>query len=89
MYQYPIDIDWSTKEIIDVVNFFEKIEAVYEKGVERDQLMAAYRRFKEIVPGIAEEKRIGREFEEVSGYSLYRAVKKGKEGKSGDIIKLS
>lgn len=88
MYQYPIDLDWTTKEIIDVIHFYGKIEEAYEKGVPRDQLMAAYRRFKEIVPSKAEENRLGREFEEVSGYSLYKVMKKGKEGKEGDIIKL-
>ncbi|NEU35490.1 hypothetical protein GN156_33080, partial [bacterium LRH843] len=37
-YQYPISLDWSTEEIIDVVKFFESIEKAYEKGIEREQL---------------------------------------------------
>jgi len=87
-YQYPIDTDWSTEEIIDVISFFQAVEKVYEKGLERDQFMAAYRRFKEIVPSIAQEKTHCNEFEEISGYSSYRAVKAAKAAESGAKIKL-
>lgn len=78
-YQYPISLDWSTDEIVDVIKFFECIEKAYEKGIERSVLMAAYRRFKEIVPSKAEEKTICNEFEEVSGYMAYKVVKKAKD----------
>ena len=53
-YQYPIDYRWSTEEIVDVIKFFEAIESAYEKGIEREEVMKAYRRFKEIVPSKAE-----------------------------------
>ncbi|MGD6964887.1 UPF0223 family protein [Rossellomorea vietnamensis] len=86
-YQYPFSLDWSTEEVIDVVGFFQSIEKAYEQGIERDKLMEAYKRFKEIVPGKAEEKRICNEFEESSGYSSYRAVKRMKESDS-NIIKM-
>ncbi|MFD2359973.1 UPF0223 family protein [Saccharococcus thermophilus] len=55
-YSYPFSYDWSTQEIIDVIKFFEAIETVYEKGMEREKLMNVYRRFKEIVPSKSEEK---------------------------------
>lgn len=87
-YQYPIDYSWSTDEIVDVIKFFEAIEKAYEKGIERDELMKVYRRFKEIVPSIAEEKTVCGEFEEISGYSSYRTIKKAKEATSGDKIKM-
>jgi uncharacterized protein YktA (UPF0223 family) len=87
-YSYPISYDWTTQEIIDVIKFFEAIERSYEKGIEREQLMNAYRRFKEIVPSKSEEKKLCGEFEEMSGYSSYRAVKKAKEAKNGDFIKM-
>jgi uncharacterized protein YktA (UPF0223 family) len=85
-YQYPIDYNWSTEEIVDVIKFFETIESAYEKGIERDVVMNMYRRFKEIVPSKAEEKKICGEFEEISGYSSYRTIKKAKESSSGDRI---
>lgn len=87
-YQYPIDHDWSTEEIVDVIHFFETIEHAYEKGVNREQLLSVYRRFKEIVPSKAQEKNLCSEFEEVSGYSAYRTIKKGKESDLGAIIRM-
>ncbi|WP_400247002.1 UPF0223 family protein [Niallia sp. JL1B1071] len=88
-YQYPIDIDWSTDEIITVVKFFECIEKAYEKGVEKAELMEQYRAFKIIVPGKAQEKKVCDEFEEVSGYSTYRTIKKAKEAADGSRIKMA
>lgn len=85
-YQYPIDYHWSTEEIVDVIKFFEAIERAYESGIGRDELMEIYRRFKEIVPGKAEEKKICGEFEELSSYSAYRAIKKAKEASSTEKI---
>ncbi|NPC92424.1 UPF0223 family protein [Bacillus sp. WMMC1349] len=87
-YQYPMNEDWSTEEAIEVIAFFQTIERAYEKGVERDVLMSAYRRFKEIVPGKAEEKKLCNQFEEASEYSPYQAVKKAKEQTEDDKIKL-
>lgn len=88
-YQYPIDYTWSTDEIVDVIHFFHCIENAYEKGVDRDALLQAYRRFKEIVPGKAQEKTMFNEFEEASGYAAYLAVKSMKEKESGQKVKIA
>ena len=87
-YQYPIDYHWTTDEIVDVIKFYEAIERAYEKGIDRDELMAIYRRFKEIVPSKAEEKTICGEFEDISGYSSYRTIKKAKDAAPGDRISM-
>jgi uncharacterized protein YktA (UPF0223 family) len=87
-YQYPLDHTWSTEEIIDVIHFFEQIEQAYEKGIERERLMAAYRRFKEVVPSKSEEKQLFAQFEEESGYSSYRTVKKAREASEGDKVRM-
>ena len=87
-YSYPLSTDWSTQEMVDVVKFFEAVEAAYEKGVKREAFMAAYRRFKEIVPSQAEEKTICREFEQASGYVSYKAVKLAKELADGQVIRV-
>ncbi|MBO9130318.1 UPF0223 family protein [Bacillus sp. 165] len=87
-YQYPLDYHWSTKEIVDVIKFYESVEQAYEQGISRLQLMDAYRRFKEIVPSKAEEKKIDAAFEEITGYSLYRAVQKAKTKEIEKIIKM-
>lgn len=87
-YQYPIDYTWSTDEIVDVIHFYECIEKAYEKGIDRDLSLQAYRRFKEVVPGKAQEKTLFNEFEEVSGYVPYQAVKEIKQTGSGEKIKV-
>lgn len=86
-YTYPFSIDWSTEEIVDVVQFFEAIEKAYEKGIKREELMKKYRRFKEIVPSIAEEKTYFRDFEKESGYASYPIIKQMKEKDDSTIIK--
>ncbi|MFS1518217.1 UPF0223 family protein [Bacillus sp. SM2101] len=85
-YQYPISYDWNTNEIVDVVRFFETIEHAYEKGIAKETLMEAYRVFKKVVPSKAEEKKLCKEFEEISGYSSYHTVKKAKEAITNDAI---
>lgn len=86
-YTYPFSLDWSTEEIVDVVQFFEAIEKAYENGIKREDLMNRYRRFKEIVPSIAEEKTYFREFEKESGYVSFTIIKKMKEQSDNAIIK--
>lgn len=86
-YTYPFSLDWSTEEIVDVVQFFEAIEKAYENGIKREDLMNRYRRFKEIVPSIAEEKTYFREFEKESGYVSFTIIKKMKEQSDNAVIK--
>lgn len=87
-YSYPFSTDWSTEEVIDVVSFFEAIEQAYEKGILKETLMERYRRFKEIVPGKADEKRICNEFEEASGYSSYQVVQRMKKASEQTKIRM-
>lgn len=87
-YQYPISLDWSTDEVVDVVNFFQCVEKAYEKGIDRQDFLAVYHRFKQVVPAKSEEKRLCGEFEKASGYSCYKAVKKAGELKQGEKLKM-
>lgn len=86
-YEYPIDIDWSKEEIVNVVELWRQIELAYEKGIDREKFLEQYDLFKEVVPSKGEEKRWGNRFEELSGYSLYRVAKAARES-SGNKIKL-
>jgi len=86
-YSYPLRSDWSTDEIITVIDFFELVEKAYEDGILQEKVMAAYRLFKKIVPSKSEEKTLFKEFEDASGYSSYRIIKAATEGRKGDIIK--
>nr|WP_106783965.1 UPF0223 family protein [Lysinibacillus timonensis] len=87
-YSYPISPDWTTDEIISIIQFFEGIEKAYEKGIKREDMLALYRRFKEIVPSQSEEKSVFREFEEVSGYISYQVIKQTKELEDGQIVRV-
>ncbi|MGM0837442.1 MAG: UPF0223 family protein [Bacillota bacterium] len=87
-FSYPISYDWTTDEIVDVIAFYEVVEQAYAKGIDRDQLMSVYRRFKEIVPGKAQERNLANEYEELSGFSAYQTIKKAKSLESGDKVKM-
>lgn len=77
-YRYPLDMSWSTEELASVLSFLNDVEQAYEAKIAAEKILTSYQQFKKIVPSKAEEKRIGREFEVVSGYSLYRAVQAAK-----------
>ncbi|WP_411843952.1 UPF0223 family protein [Salinicoccus sp. HZC-1] len=87
-YSYPIDVDWTTEEIIVVVQFFETVEQAFDQGVSSDILNENYRRFKNVVPSKAEEKTIFREFKQSSGIEAYQAVKQLKEIEEEQTIKV-
>lgn len=87
-YQYPLRADWTTEEIVKVIDFFTKVEQAYESHVERDEFMNYYREFKTVVPSMAEEKTLCKEFEESSNYVAFRVVKAAKDGKKGDMLKM-
>ncbi|GGK04198.1 UPF0223 protein [Lentibacillus kapialis] len=87
-YHYPLDDSWSKQEIIDVVHFFSLVEQAYEKQVDRDKLLAAYRKFKQIVPAKSEEKAYFREFEHASGYAGFPVVKKARNTEQ-QTVKMS
>ncbi|WP_053366053.1 UPF0223 family protein [Bacillus sp. FJAT-27245] len=87
-YQYPIDYTWTTDETVQVIQFFQAVEEAYETGIGRDEFMSSYRKFKKIVPGKSEEKKLCGEFEELSGYSSYKAVMKAKELPEGGKLRI-
>lgn len=86
-YTYPLDYDAPYDEMIAIINMFQVVEKAYETGIEASQVMKTYQTFKTYIKSIGEEKRLGRDFESVSGYSLYKVVQKAKESRGK--IKLS
>lgn len=87
-YSYPIDPSWTTAELETVISLLNKVEAAYEGGVPRQQLLKAYRGFKKVVPAKSEEKQIGRQFYEASGYQPYDVVQQARQSEQ-KIIKLT
>lgn len=84
-YAYPLDPSWSTDEITAVLHFLTQVEKAYEGQVAAEQVLLAYRAFKQVVPAKAQEKQIDRAFEEASGYSSYRVVQQAKAKGKGMI----
>ena len=78
-YQYPLDLDWTTDEMVIVMKMWEDLERANEKGINNEAFLKTYQQFKTVVKSIGEEKRLGREFEKASGYSLYRTVQQEKK----------
>ncbi|HBI1694564.1 UPF0223 family protein [Enterococcus faecalis] len=84
-YQYPLDLDWTTEEMVIVTNMWTAVEQANETGLPVDKFLTTYQQFKTVVKSIGEEKRLGREFENASGYSLYRTLQRAKKQGSGKL----
>lgn len=84
-YQYPLDFEWNQAEMIKVMTMWEVVEKAYEGDIEAKKVLETYQAFKTVVPSIAEERRLGKEFEQISSYSLYHVVKLAKEVKLGKV----
>lgn len=84
-YQYPLDLDWTTDEMVIVTDMWSAVEAANESGIDSSSFLTKYKQFKTVVKSIGEEKRLGNEFQKVSGYSLYRTVQQAKKQDSGRL----
>ncbi len=84
-YSYPIDPDWSTEEIMQVIDFFQQVEEAYESGTSSEKVQSTYKKFKQVVPSKSEEKTLFKEFEKKSGYVPYDVVKKANQQEEGTI----
>lgn len=86
-YSYPLDEDWTTEEIVAVVEFFGAVETGYDEGIEAGQLKGHYKNFKQVVPAKSEEKTLFKEFKERSGFEPFTLVRQLKGSEDGDILK--
>lgn len=84
-YQYPIDLDWTTEEMVIVTDMWTAVEQANETGINVDIFLAKYYAFKKVIKSIGEEKRLGHEFEKLSGYSLYRTLQQAKRQETGKL----
>ncbi|MGX7264176.1 UPF0223 family protein [Enterococcus crotali] len=84
-YQYPLDLDWTTAEMVIVTNMWSAVEQANETGIDTNAFFNTYKEFKTVVKSIGEEKRLGNEFQKASGYSLYRTLQQAKKQESGRL----
>lgn len=80
-FSYPLASDWTTDEIVTVTTFYGLIEDAYElsKGVQVNALLSAYADFKKVVPSKSQEKQLGKQYEQLTGYSWYQTLKTARE----------
>ena len=78
MYSYPIDYElFNQDEIVKLIEFFSMIEDVNEsKKVDKDKVLKKYNEYRKIINSMSLEKQIDRDFQKVSGYSIYKTIKK-------------
>lgn len=84
-YSYPIDEEWTSDELKIVIRLFNRVEDAYEIGVNRQKLLSAYQAFQQTLNSRSYEKRLSRQFEQVSGYSIYLAVKEAQSTSQNTI----
>ena len=84
-YSYPIDPDWATDEIVNVIGLFQKVEEAYEQGTRPKDILQAYKEFKKVVPSKAEEKTLFKDFEKKSGFIPFQVIKKARAAGDGKI----
>ncbi|MGX7150608.1 UPF0223 family protein [Enterococcus ureasiticus] len=84
-YQYPLDLDWTTDEMVIVTNLWSAVEQANETGIDTQTFLNTYKEFKTVVKSIGEEKRLGNEFQKASGYSLYRTLQQAKKQNVGRL----
>ncbi|WP_034550597.1 UPF0223 family protein [Carnobacterium funditum] len=78
-YSYPMDYDWTKDEMTKVINLWRAVELAYEMGITKEAFLTSYRQFKEVIPSIGEEKKWSRQFESISGYSVYAVHQEAKK----------
>lgn len=77
MYNYPIDYDlFTADEVTIIVDFLSLIEDLNEKKVVNPTVFSRkHKDYRNIVNSQSMEKKIDRDFEKASGYSIYKTIK--------------
>lgn len=76
-YSYPIDYSmFNTEEIIVIINFLNKIEIANESKIDAIDLKNAYIKYINVLNSKKLEKQIDKDFEKISGYSIFKTMKK-------------
>ncbi len=79
MYSYPIDYDlYNPDEVIKLVEFYALVEDANEGKVNKEILIKTHNEFRKIINSVSTEKQIDKEFEKLSGYSIYKTIQKYK-----------
>lgn len=87
-YSYPLDETWSQDEIVKVIALYNAVEKAYESSIKSDEFLQKYRSFQQVVPMKMEQKKLDKEFEFESGYSIYQVFKKCRTAKKSEKVRI-
>ena len=77
MYSYPIDYEiYSKEEIVKIVEFLDLIVEANTKKINEAKLIAKYKEYQKVINAKSTLKRIDKDFESITGYSIYKTMKK-------------
>ena len=77
MYTYPIDYTlYNQDEIVELIEFFSLIEDANEGKSNKENLLKKHKRYINILNNKTTEKEIDKDFEKLSGFSIFRTIKK-------------
>jgi uncharacterized protein YktA (UPF0223 family) len=76
MYSYPIDFDLYTQdEAIFLIEFLALIEDANNKKIDHLVLVEKYKKYRNIINSISTEKQLDKDFEKLSGFSIFKTMK--------------
>lgn len=79
MFSYPIDyMLFDQDEIIKLVDFLSMVEDANNKKIDGKVLLKKYNVYRSIINSQSMEKTIDRDYQKLSGYSIYQTIKKYK-----------
>ncbi|HIY93752.1 UPF0223 family protein [Companilactobacillus sp. HBUAS56275] len=87
-YSYPLDETWSQDDIVKVIALYNAVEKAYESSIKSDEFLQKYRAFQQVVPMKMEQKKLDKEFELESGYSIYQVFKMSRAAKKGEKVRI-
>lgn len=74
-YPIPLDLSWSTTEMVAVTQLVDAVFAAHETGIDREALLAKARAYRQILPTKSEQKQFERQIEQETGISIYQTIK--------------
>ncbi|MFT8741970.1 MAG: UPF0223 family protein, partial [Liquorilactobacillus satsumensis] len=80
-YSYPLRSEWTTSEIVTVMNFYQAVEQSYTSKILRSEFLEKYRAFLKVVPMKMTQKQLDRDFMHNTQMSIYQAVKRAQTTK--------
>lgn len=73
-YTLPIESNWTVEDIVTVSNLIDGVLVVYETGISKRILLERFDQFREVMPAKSEQKQFDRDFEQQTGYSIYKTI---------------